>query len=60
MTENKELATKFKASGSALFINAISNGQDHISKDVNVWRLAQNETQYKFFNLIADIPKLLT
>ena len=47
LPENKELAQKFQASGSALFINAISNNQDNISEDTRVWRLTQDEIQFK-------------
>ncbi|MFA4941818.1 MAG: nitrophenyl compound nitroreductase subunit ArsF family protein [Patescibacteria group bacterium] len=47
--ENKELAQKFQASGSALFINTIYNGQDNISQDTQVWRLTQNEVQFKSY-----------
>ena len=47
LLENKELAKKFQASGSSLKINAIYEGQDHISEDVNVWRLTSDETQFK-------------
>ncbi len=49
LPENKELAQKFRASGSALLINAIYGGQDHISEDVTVWRLTTNETQFKSY-----------
>ena len=49
LPENKELAQKFQASGSALFINVIYDRQDHISEDVTVWRLTQNETQFKSY-----------
>ena len=49
LPENKELAQKFQASGSALFINVIYDGQDHISEDATVWRLATNETQFKSY-----------
>jgi hypothetical protein len=56
--ENKELAKKFQASGSNLFINVITNGQDNITKDVAVWRLVSDETQFK--NYLKDkINKLL-
>jgi len=58
LPENKELATKFQASGSSLFLNAISNGQDNIAEDVNVWRLTQNETQFKSY-LKEKIDNLL-
>lgn len=47
LPENKELAKKFQASGSSLFINAIKDNQDNISEDVNVWRLTSNEPQFK-------------
>jgi len=49
LPENRELAQKFQASGSALFINAIYNGRDNISEDVTVWRLTTNETQFKSY-----------
>jgi thiol-disulfide isomerase/thioredoxin len=47
LPENKELATRFQASGSSLRINAIYDEQDHISEDVTVWRLTSDETQFK-------------
>lgn len=47
LPENKELAKKFQASGSSLFINAVYNGRDNISEDIMVWRLTTNETQFK-------------
>jgi len=43
LPENKELATKFKATGSSLFINSIIDGKDNIETDVEVWRLVSNE-----------------
>ncbi|MCX6791319.1 MAG: nitrophenyl compound nitroreductase subunit ArsF family protein [Candidatus Gribaldobacteria bacterium] len=49
LPENKELAQKFQASGSSLFINAIYNGQDSINEDTQVWRLTQNEVQFKSY-----------
>jgi disulfide oxidoreductase YuzD len=49
LPENRSLAQKFQASGSALFINAIRNGQDNINEDVQVWRLVQNEAQFKSY-----------
>ena len=49
LPENKELAQKFQASGSALFINAVYNGQDNISEDTKVWRLTQDEAQFKSY-----------
>lgn len=47
LPENKELAKKFQASGSALFINAIYDGQDHITEDTRVWRLTKDDVQFK-------------
>lgn len=52
LPENKNLAIKFQASGSSLFINAIKNGQDNISQDTNVWRLLNNKAQFK--NYLAN------
>jgi hypothetical protein len=49
LPENKILAQKFQASGSSLRINAIANGQDNISEDTYVWRLTQNEVQFKSY-----------
>jgi len=49
LLENKELAQKFQASGSSLRVNVITNGQDNISEDTTVWRLTQNETQFKTY-----------
>ena len=46
LPENKELAEKFQASGSALFVNAIRNGQDNIEQDTKVWRLTGNEAAF--------------
>jgi ATP-dependent protease HslVU (ClpYQ) ATPase subunit len=49
LPENKELAKKFQASGSALYINAIYNTKDNISEDTKVWRLTQSESQFKSY-----------
>jgi len=49
LPENKALAQKFQASGSALFINTIYNGQDNINEDTRVWRLTQDEVQFKSY-----------
>jgi len=46
LPENKILAEKFQAGGSALFINAITNGKDNIKEDINVWRLVSNEQRF--------------
>lgn len=52
LPENKELAWKFQASGSSLFINAIFNGKDNITEDTRVWRLISSESQFK--NYLKD------
>lgn len=45
--ENKEIARKFQATGSSLFINRIIDGQDNIEQDMNVWRLLGAEAMFK-------------
>jgi hypothetical protein len=50
--QNKELAEKFQAGGSALFINTIRDGSDNIQEDMNVWRLAGDEETFKKY--LAD------
>ena len=52
LPENKELAVKFKATGSALFINNIYDGQDHIKDDARVWQLTSNEQS--FISYLSD------
>lgn len=46
LPENKELATKFKATSSAFFINPIIEGKDNIKEDTQVWRLTSNEQSF--------------
>jgi len=46
LPENKELANKFKATGSSLFINPIVDGKDNIQQDTQVWRLTSNEQSF--------------
>jgi len=46
LSENRDIVMKYRASGSSLFINAISGGVDNIQEDVTVWRLVTNEDQY--------------
>lgn len=38
LPENKGLAIKFQASGSALYLNAIRGNKDNIEQDTKVWR----------------------
>jgi len=47
LSENKEIAKKYQASGSSLFINRIINNEDNIEQDTNVWRLLNDEAQFK-------------
>lgn len=47
LPENKEITEKYKAYGSSLFINLIYDGKDHISEDVQVWRLVNSELQFR-------------
>jgi len=49
LPENREIATKYQAAGSSLFINVIYDGQDHIEEDVRVWRLLNSEQQFKSY-----------
>ncbi len=49
LPENKDLAIKFQAGGSSLFINAITDGKDDINQDTNVWRLLNDENQFKSY-----------
>ena len=49
LAENKEIAKKYQASGSSLFINRITNNKDNIEQDNNVWRLLNNEAQFKSY-----------
>ena len=53
LPENKELAEKFQAGGSSLYINSIKDGQDNIAEDTMVWQLA-GETSDKFKNYLSN------
>lgn len=60
LPENKEVANKFKASGTSLFINSIIDGQDNIKEDTQIWRLVANEksfSEYLFKKLKGLISK---
>ena len=46
LPENKDMVQQYRASGSALFVNAIAGGKDNIEEDVTVWRLVSNENQF--------------
>jgi len=47
LPENKELAKKFQAGGSALYFNTIKDGTDHIEQDIKVWSLIGNTAKFK-------------
>lgn len=47
LPENEEIARKFQASGSSLFINRIKDGQDNIEPDMDIWKLLGNEEKFK-------------
>jgi hypothetical protein len=47
LPENKELAAKFQASGSALFLNSINSEGDHIAQDTKVWQLTGEPAAFK-------------
>jgi len=53
LPENKALVEKFQAGGSALYINAIKNGQDNIAEDTTVWQLAPGY-EIKFKDYLAN------
>ena len=52
LPENRELATKFKAIGSSLFLNKIIEGKDNIEEDAQVWRLFFDEQN--FISYLSD------
>jgi len=56
--ENKDLARKFQASGSSLFINAIRGEDDDIQNVLEVWSLKSDENKFKSF-LKQKIDNLL-
>ncbi len=46
LAENRELASKYQARGSSLYINAIVDGEDNIEEDIAVWRLLGSESAF--------------
>ena len=56
---NKDIVIKYQASGSSLFVNAISEGKENIEEDATVWRLVTNETQFVsyFENKLENLLK---
>jgi len=57
-SQNKDLAEKFQAGGSSLFVNAIREGNDNIEEDLEVWRLTGDEAAFKT-HLARKINSLL-
>ena len=57
LPDNKDMVLKYKARGSALFINAIIDGRDNIEEDTTVWRLVSNEDRFTnhFENKIKNL-----
>lgn len=58
LPENKELARKFQAGGSALYINAITDNKDEIAEDTRAWGLTTNPDAFKDY-LESKINALL-
>jgi hypothetical protein len=46
LPENKEIARKFKATGSSLFVNAIIDGEDNIKEEVQLWRMLSDKEKF--------------
>ena len=59
LPENYELAQKFQASGSSLFVNVIREEKDNIEQDLKVWMLIGDEKKFEsyFKNKIENIIK---
>lgn len=49
LPENKEIAKKYQAAGSSLYINRIISGQDNIEQEAKIWRLLGDEQQFKSY-----------
>jgi hypothetical protein len=46
LPENKEIAQKFEATGSSIFINTIIDGVDNIKEETQPWRLLSNQQTF--------------
>lgn len=46
LPENKEVAAKFRAAGTSLFFNPITDGQDNIQEEAQAWRLLGNKQNF--------------
>jgi thiol-disulfide isomerase/thioredoxin len=58
LPQNRDMVLKYQAAGSSLYINAITGGQDSIELDASVWRLLNDERQFKDY-LAGKIAALL-
>ena len=47
LPENYQLAEKFEAAGSSLYINTIRGDKDYIEQDLTVWRLVGDEIKFE-------------
>jgi len=55
LPENYQLAEKFEAAGSSLYINTIRGGKDYIEQDFMVWRMVNSQTGFeKYFKEKID------
>ena len=49
LKENQAIVIKYQARGSSLFVNSIVGEKENIKEDVTVWRLVNNEDQFKTY-----------
>lgn len=52
LPENKDIVSKYKATGLSLFINEIENWNDNIQEETTLWRLLEDEEKFK--NYLSD------
>lgn len=46
LPENRDMVMKYKATGSSLFVNAITDGVDNIKENTTVWLKISNEQDF--------------
>lgn len=46
LPENKEVAQKFEATGSSIFINTIIDGEDNIKEETQLWRMLSDKEKF--------------
>ncbi len=49
LPENKNIAQKYMAYGSSLYVNAVASGVDHIEQDTKVWQLLSDEPAFESY-----------